>query len=69
MENQNGESYVYLLEVSDEANDIYKVVKTFVKLGKTSDNKIEILEGLKAGDKIVEEGIRLVKDQQLVKNI
>jgi len=58
-----------LLKVSDEGNDIYKVVKTFVKLGKTSDNKIEILEGLEAGDKIVEEGIRLVKDQQLVKNI
>ena len=69
LENQNGESYVYLLEVSDEANDIYKVVKTFVKLGKTSDNKIEIIEGLEAGDKIVEEGIRLIKDQQLVKNI
>ena len=69
MENQNGESYVYLLEVSDEAKDIYKVVKTFVKLGKASDNKIEIIEGLEAGDKIVEEGIRLIKDQQLVKNI
>ncbi len=69
LENQNGESYVYLLEVSDEANDIYKVVKTFVKLGKISDNKIEIIEGLDAGDKIVEEGIRLIKDQQLVKNI
>ena len=69
LENQNGESYVYLLEVSDEANDIYKVVKTFVKLGKTSDNKIEIIEGLEVGDKIVEEGIRLIKDQQLVKNI
>ena len=69
LENQNGESYVYLLEVSDEAKDIYKVVKTFVKLGKTSDNKIEIIEGLEAGDKIVEEGIRLIKDQQLVKNI
>ena len=69
LENQNGESYVYLLEVYDEANDIYKVVKTFVKLGKTSDNKIEIIEGLEVGDKIVEEGIRLIKDQQLVKNI
>jgi len=69
LENQNGESYVYLLEVYDEANDIYKVVKTFVKLGETSDNKIEIIEGLEAGDKIVEEGIRLIKDQQLVKNI
>jgi membrane fusion protein (multidrug efflux system) len=69
LENQNGESYVYLLEVSDEAKDIYKVVKTFVKLGETSDNKIEIIEGLEAGDKIVEEGIRLIKDQQLVKNI
>ena len=69
LENQNGKSYVYLLEVSDEAKDIYKVVKTFVKLGKASDNKIEIIEGLEAGDKIVEEGIRLIKDQQLVKNI
>ena len=69
LENQNGKSYVYLLEVSDEAKDIYKVVKTFVKLGETSDNKIEIIEGLEAGDKIVEEGIRLIKDQQLVKNI
>ena len=69
LENQNGESYVYLLEVSDEAKDIYKVVKTYVKLGETSDNKIEIIEGLEAGDKIVEEGIRLIKDQQLVKNI
>ena len=69
LENQNGESYVYLLKVSDEANDIYKVVKTYVKIGKASDNKIEILEGLEVGDKIIEEGIRLVKDQQLVKNI
>ena len=69
LENQNGKSYVYLLEVSDEAKDIYKVVKTYVKLGETSDNKIEIIEGLEAGDKIVEEGIRLIKDQQLVKNI
>ena len=53
----------------DLARNIYKAVKTFVKLGATTDNKVEILEGLEAGDRIVEDGIRLVKDQQLVKNI
>ena len=36
---------------------------------KSSNNKVEILEGLEAGDRIVEDGIRLIKDQQLVKNI
>jgi hypothetical protein len=40
-----------------------------VKTGKSSDNKTEILEGLSAGDQLVEDGIRLVKDQQLVKII
>ena len=40
-----------------------------MKLGKSSNNKVEILSGLQAGDRIVEDGIRLVKDQQLVKNI
>ena len=48
---------------------MYKAFKTFVKTGKSSDNKTEILEGLSAGDQLVEDGIRLVKDQQLVKII
>jgi multidrug efflux pump subunit AcrA (membrane-fusion protein) len=45
------------------------VIKTFVKLGKISDNKIEVLEGLKNGDLIIEDGIRLVQDKQIVKSL
>ena len=48
---------------------MYKAIKTFVKTGKSSNNQTEILEGLSAGDQLVEEGIRLVKDQQMVKII
>ncbi|MDA9358894.1 efflux RND transporter periplasmic adaptor subunit [Flavobacteriaceae bacterium] len=69
LENQAGASYVYKLVEEDAAQNTYRVEKTFVKLGKSSNNKVEILSGLQAGDRIVEDGIRLVKDQQLVKNI
>jgi RND family efflux transporter MFP subunit len=69
LENQKGESYVYKLVVADASQNTYKVEKTFVKLGKSSNNKVEIIEGLQAGDRIVEDGIRLVRDQQIVKNI
>ncbi|MEL0300656.1 MAG: efflux RND transporter periplasmic adaptor subunit, partial [Flavobacteriaceae bacterium] len=60
---------VYTLERAPGQEGMYKAIKTFVKTGKNSDNKTEILEGLSAGDQIVEDGIRLVKDQQLVKII
>tara|TARA_B100000767_G_scaffold275688_1_gene314318 strand:- start:7689 stop:8852 length:1164 start_codon:yes stop_codon:yes gene_type:complete len=69
LENQKGESYVYKLQVEDQTQNTFKAIKTFVKLGKTSNNKVEILKGLQAGDRIVEDGIRLIKDQQFVKNI
>ncbi|MDC1460846.1 efflux RND transporter periplasmic adaptor subunit, partial [Flavobacteriaceae bacterium] len=69
LENQKGASYVYKLVEEDATQNTYRVEKTFVKLGKSSNNKVEILSGLQAGDRIVEDGIRLVKDQQLVKNI
>lgn len=69
LENQKGESYVYKLVVADASQNTFKVEKTFVKLGKSSNNKVEIIEGLQAGDRIVEDGIRLVRDQQIVKNI
>jgi RND family efflux transporter MFP subunit len=69
LENQKGESYVYKLVVADASQNTYKVEKTFVKLGKSSNNKVEIIEGLQPGDRIVEDGIRLVRDQQIVKNI
>ena len=69
LEDQAGAKYVYTLEAVPGQEGMYKAIKTFVKTGKNSDNKTEILEGLSAGDQIVEDGIRLVKDQQLVKII
>jgi membrane fusion protein (multidrug efflux system) len=69
LEDQAGAKYVYTLERATGQEGMYKAIKTFVKTGKNSDNKTEILEGLSAGDQIVEDGIRLVKDQQLVKII
>lgn len=69
LEDQAGSKYVYTLETVSGQEGMYKAIKTFVKTGKNSDNKTEILEGLSAGDQIVEDGIRLVKDQQLVKII
>ena len=69
LEDQAGAKYVYTLEAVPGQEDMYKATKTFVKTGKNADNKTEILEGLSAGDLLVEDGIRLVKDQQLVKII
>lgn len=69
LEDQAGAKYVYALETVPGQEGMYKAIKTFVKTGKSSDNKTEILEGLSAGDQLVEDGIRLVKDQQLVKII
>ena len=69
LEDQAGAKYVYTLERAPGQEGMYKAIKTFVKTGINSDNKTEILEGLSAGDQIVGDGIRLVKDQQLVKII
>ena len=69
LEDQAGAKYVYTLEAVPGQEGMYKAIKTFIKTGKSSDNKTEILEGLSAGDQLVEDGIRLVKDQQLVKII
>lgn len=69
LEDQAGAKYVYTLETVPGQEGMYKAIKTFVKTGKSSNNKTEILEGLSAGDQLVEDGIRLVKDQQLVKII
>lgn len=69
LEDQAGRSYVYKLEAVAGQESTYKAVKTFVQLGKSSNNKTEVLEGVSAGDLLVEDGIRLVEDQQLVKII
>ena len=69
LEDQAGRSYVYKLEAVTGQESTYKAVKTFVQLGKSSNNQTEVLEGISAGDLLVEDGIRLVEDQQLVKII
>ena len=69
LENQKGENYVYKLQALSEDDKTYKAIKTFVKLGKSSDNYTEVLEGISSGDQLVEDGIRLVEDQQMVKVI
>lgn len=69
LETQDGKSYVYKIIPENSAENTFRAIKTFVILGKSSDNKIEILKGLESGDRIIEDGIRLVKDQQIVKNI
>lgn len=69
LEDQAGRNYVFKLELIDEQKEMYRAVKTFVTTGKSSNNMTEITEGIREGDQLVEEGIRLVKDQQLVKII
>ena len=69
IENSANEFYVFKLDPLDFEQNKYTAIKTYVKLGKTSDNKIEVLEGLKSGDLIIEDGIRQVKDKQIVKSI
>lgn len=69
LENQAGAKYLYTLEAVQGQEGMYKAIKTFIKTGKSSNNYTEILEGLSPGDQFVEEGLRLVKDQQLVKII
>lgn len=65
-ENANGEQYVYA--INKDGNDVM-AKQVIITTGKTQDDKIEILEGLKNGDQIIMEGARTVKDGQIVKVI
>ena len=66
LEDQAGAHFVYTLEEVSGKESVFKAVKTFVTIGKSSDNQTEILSGLQPGDRLVEDGIRLIEDQQLV---
>ncbi len=66
-ENAEGEQYIYILDSIKDEKAIAK--QTFIKTGKTQGDVIEVLEGLKDGDAIIEEGARSVKDGQTVKII
>ena len=62
-ENAKEEQYVFVIKGDGKTT----AEKVFVKTGKTQGNFIEILSGLKNGDKIISEGARSVIDGQAVK--
>lgn len=67
-ENAEGQPYVFKLLKTDE-NSIYKTKKVFIEIGKSTNEKTEILNGIKVDDFIIDEGSMIVDDNQKVKNI
>ncbi len=66
-DNAEGEQYIFVLQDKQESKAVAKQV--LIKTGKTQGDQIEVLEGLKDGDEIIQEGARSVKDGQTVKII
>ncbi len=68
-ENQDGEQYVMIASDRTDGGDFDTAVakRKLIKTGKTSDNRIEILEGLANGDLIIVEGARSVKEDQKIR--
>jgi len=64
-ENAEGEQYVYVIK--DVKGDIGIASQVVVKTGKTQGDVIEILDGVKPGDRLIKEGARSVKDGQKIK--
>ena len=64
-ENALGKQYVYV--VKDIKGDKGTAKQVVVKTGKTQGDIIEILDGIVAGDQLIEAGARTVKDGQEVK--
>ena len=67
-ENAVGKKYIFKLN-PDGKDQVYRTKQVFVKLGKKSTDKVEILEGIQAGDLLVDEGAIIVENNQRVKNI
>ncbi len=66
-ENANSEQYIYILTEKQGEKAIAKQI--IIKTGKTQGDVIEVTEGLKDGDEIINEGARSVKEGQNVKII
>ncbi|MDX1315465.1 MAG: efflux RND transporter periplasmic adaptor subunit [Eudoraea sp.] len=67
-ENAEGDQYVYLATNSTEDN-FAEASKVIVKTGKTQGDFVEILSGIKAGDQIIKEGARSVREGQQIQII
>ncbi|THD69115.1 efflux RND transporter periplasmic adaptor subunit [Robertkochia marina] len=65
-ENAAGEQYVYVAKEIDQQNRAV-VEQTVVRVGKSQGDLVEILEGVKAGDAVIEEGARSLLPGQRVK--
>ena len=64
-ENAEGEQYIYLVDKKKGNMGVAK--KAIIKTGESQGNVVEILEGIKNGDEIIEEGARSIQDGQEVK--
>lgn len=64
-ENADGQQYVYVIKNIN--NNLGTAKQVVVKTGKTQGDIIEILDGVNAGDVLVQAGARTVKDEQEIK--
>ena len=64
-ENANSEQYIYkFTNIEDKIGEAQKVL---IETGKSQNDVIEVKEGIKSGDLLIDEGARSVKDGQKVK--
>jgi multidrug efflux pump subunit AcrA (membrane-fusion protein) len=68
-ENAEGNQYVYLAVKGDSSNGNSQAIQRTISTGKAQGDFIEVLEGLSAGESIIIEGARSVKNEQEVKII
>ena len=67
-ENSAGQQFIYVADETEEENTA-KARRLIVKTGKTDGDRVEILQGLSAGDQVIDEGARSVREGQLVQII
>ena len=67
-ENAKGETFVFVLNTPEE-NGGYTTAQHFVRLGKSQNEMVEIIEGINANDLVVDEGVSLLVDGQKVTRI
>jgi hypothetical protein len=65
-ENAEGEQYAYIA-VNKDAQNIATAKRSIISTGKSQGDFIEVLSGIKAGQAIITEGARSVRDDQKVK--
>ncbi len=67
-ENAREETFVFVLNTPEE-NGGYTTAQHFVRLGKSQNEMVEIIEGINANDLVVDEGVSLLVDGQKVTRI